>query len=84
MSVFLEESGHQGEVRVDRQFLVQELGVEAVGVESSVPLIVGLIHHLTAMKNERQSEEGSVDYDEVDGSALVLHDDSGKMIKQQL
>lgn len=53
-AVFSEESGQPCEMRIDREFLANELGLATVdGDGSEVPLLIMIIRMLKSMKSER-------------------------------
>lgn len=74
LSVLMEESGHQGEARVDREFLAEELRIDLSSRETEAPLLLGIVQYLRhakhleeSMDNHDQSESG------VAGEGLLIH-----------
>lgn len=66
--VFNEEGGQPAEMRIDRHFLGEELGLNLVNIDSDVPLLVLLIEHLQQLKVYPPKGFGMSDSMEVDGS----------------
>eukprot|EP01032_Pedospumella_encystans_P036945 gene36945-41821_t len=53
LSVFCEEMGQPSEMAVNREFLGGELGLNTLESDSSVPLLISVLQHLTDKKAEQ-------------------------------
>ncbi|KAJ1423199.1 hypothetical protein B484DRAFT_398744 [Ochromonadaceae sp. CCMP2298] len=55
LSVFCEELGQPSEMRVDREFLGGEVGLNTLGSDESIPLLLSVLRHMGASKAESQA-----------------------------
>lgn len=52
MSVFIEEMGLQESLRVERELVGQELGVNVLGSDENIPLLLLLVKHMQQQKKD--------------------------------
>ena len=52
LSVFIEEMGLQESLRVERELVAQELGVNVLGSDENLPLLLLLVKHMQQQRND--------------------------------
>lgn len=52
LSVFSEEMGQPAQMAVDREFIASEMGLNARGTDTRVPLLILIIQHLAKQKED--------------------------------
>ncbi len=70
LSVFCEEFGQPSEMNVDREFIGGELGLNVLGSDEKIPLLLQIIQHLCKTKS---AVTGSADHSTVVETDSVIY-----------
>ena len=64
LSVFCEEIGQKGQMDVDRELISGELGINTLGSDANIPLLVQLVQHMMKSKEKILNSSMIVEPDE--------------------